>query len=420
MRRRGSDGPRLLAPGSGRWIPLAALVVAWGSAPDGLSGQESDVTRDIMASQRRLEEIRTERMQLQGEMDGLRTRARDASAELRNVERQLSASRSVLAEVDFQVEAVATQNQQTSADLAATRDRLRSSQLTLNERLRLIYKDGPLHTVRVLLGADSFSNLLNRYRYLRLIAAYDRALVERVSQLESSLVLQDRELQQSLVELERLRRLKEDELTELRNVEATHQRMLNEYRSEEAVKKGRIEQLDADHAHLEGLLADLEARRVGDAPREVAVSATATAFEDVGEGSLDWPVEGRIVYRFGREERPNGIVLRWNGLGIGAPTGTPVRAVMPGRVVLAGPFEGYGPTVVVSHGDGFYTLYLYLEDIGVVEGRDLERGQIVGTVGGRQTPEGAHMEFQIRGPVDGTAPQALDPLRWLKPPEGAP
>ena len=57
--------------------------------------------------------------------------------------------------------------------------------------------------------------------------AYDRALVDRVSQLESSLVLQDRELQQSLLELERLRRLKEDELTELRNVDATHQRMLN-------------------------------------------------------------------------------------------------------------------------------------------------------------------------------------------------
>jgi septal ring factor EnvC (AmiA/AmiB activator) len=400
-------------------MPFAALVLAW--VPTGSVGaQEPDVTRDILASQRRLEEIRTERMQLQGEMDGLRTRARDASAELRNVERQLSASRSVLAEVDFQVEAVAMQNQRTSTDLAATRDRLRSSQLTLNERLRLIYKDGPMHTVRVLLGADSFSNLLNRYRYLRLIAAYDRALVDRVSQLESSLVLQDRELQQSLVELERLRRLKEDELTELRNVEATHQRMLNEYRSEEALRQGRIEKLDADHAHLEGLLEDLEATRVGDAPREVTLPSATTGFEALDEGSLDWPVEGSIVYRFGREERPNGIVLRWNGLGIGAPTGTPVRAVMPGRVVLAGPFEGYGPTVVVSHGDGFYTLYLYLQDVGVVEGRDLEQGQIVGTVGGRQTPEGAHMEFQIRGPVDGTAPQALDPLRWLKPPEGAP
>ena len=104
-------------------------------------------------------------------------------------------------------------------------------------------------------------------------------------------------------------------------------------------------------------------------------------------GSLDWPIEGEIIYGFGRERQPNGTVLRWNGIGIASATGEPVRAVKAGRVVLAGPFEGYGPTVVLSHGDGFYTLYLYLEDIGVVEGRDVEAGQVVGTVGGADTPE---------------------------------
>ena len=84
-------------------------------------------------------------------------------------------------------------------------------------------------------------------------------------------------------------------------------------------------------------------------------------------------------------------------------------------MVLAGPFEGYGPTVVLSHGDGFYTLYLYLEEIGVVEGRDVTAGQVVGTVGGAATPEGPHLEFQIRTPVNGGTPQAQDPLQWLRP-----
>jgi len=81
---------------------------------------------------------------------------------------------------------------------------------------------------------------------------------------------------------------------------------------------------------------------------------------------------------------------------------------------MAGPFEGYGPTVVVSHGDGFYTLYLYLEEIGVVQGRRIERRQVVGTVGGSDTPEGPHIEFQVRGPVNGGTPQAMDPLAWLR------
>jgi murein DD-endopeptidase MepM/ murein hydrolase activator NlpD len=89
-------------------------------------------------------------------------------------------------------------------------------------------------------------------------------------------------------------------------------------------------------------------------------------------------------------------------------------------VVLAGPFEGYGPTVVLSHGGGFYTLYLYLEEIGVVQGREVQVGQVVGTVGGSDTPEGPHIEFQIRAPVAGSAPQAMDPLQWLKSRSGKP
>lgn len=400
-------------------LPVLALAMAV-AMPGGVAGQEAEgeLTREILESQRRLEEVRNERIQLQREMDGLRTRVRDVSAELRNVERQLSASRSVLAELDFQAEATAARIEQTNADLETTRSRLQGGRGTLNDRLRFIYKQGPLHTARVLLGADSFANLLNRYRYLRLIAAYDRTLVERVQQLERALVIQNRELQQSLTELERVRRQKGDELTELRNVEATHTRTLTEFRSQEQRQTSRLAELDANEAHLSGLIDDLERSRTDGpdaAPSPTTPEGAGGTFADTPEGSLDWPVEGPLVYRFGREERPNGIVLRWNGVGIGAAPGAPVQAVKSGRVVLAGPFEGYGPTVVVHHGDGFYSLYLYLDEIGVVEGRDVEQGQVVGTVGGGHTPEGAHIEFQIRAPVEGRAPQAQDPLRWLKP-----
>jgi murein DD-endopeptidase MepM/ murein hydrolase activator NlpD len=92
--------------------------------------------------------------------------------------------------------------------------------------------------------------------------------------------------------------------------------------------------------------------------------------------------------------------------------------VRDGTVAYAGPFEGYGPTVILGHGNGVYTLYVYLEDIGVVEGRDVKAGQVVGTVGGSDTPEGPHLEFQIRVPVDGGTPRAQDPMEWLRPPGG--
>ena len=38
-------------------------------------------------------------------------------------------------------------------------------------------------------------------------------------------------------------------------------------------------------------------------------------------GKLDWPVEGAIVYRFGRDTLPSGGIIRWNGIGIAADDG---------------------------------------------------------------------------------------------------
>jgi septal ring factor EnvC (AmiA/AmiB activator) len=173
----------------------------------------------------------------------------------------------------------------------------------------------------------------------------------------------------------------------------------------------RIEELEADENRMATVIDDLEERR-----RELeAARAGGPAILPADAGSLEWPLEGEVIYRFGRDQRPNGTVLRWNGIGVAAPTGTPVHAVKAGRVVFAGPFEGYGPTVFLSHGEGFYTLYLYLEEIGVVEGRDVAAGQVVGTVGGADTPEGPHIEFQIRAPMGGDSPQAQDPLLWLRP-----
>lgn len=395
---------------------LVALAGGAGAAlPAPVRAQQTDLKKQILESQRRLEEIRAERTRLQAEMAGTQAHVRDASAELANVERLLSASRSVLAEVTFQANATSKEVEATTKKLVETRERQAVARAILARRLRDVYEMGPLHAVRVLLGATSFTDLLNRYRYLQRMATYDKALVDRVAVLEQSLVQQNAEMQQKMARLGSLRQTRLSELAQLRQVESERQADLAQLRTRASRARSRLDQLDSDETHMTGLIADLERQRLEAARRAAAAAGPpGTALSTADEGTLPWPVDGRIIYRFGRDREPNGVVLRWNGIGIAAPPGTPVRAVRGGRVVLAGPFEGYGPTVVISHGNGFYTLYLYLADIGVVEGREVKTGQVVGTVGGADTPEGPHVEFQIRAPVDGGSPQAQDPLKWLK------
>jgi septal ring factor EnvC (AmiA/AmiB activator) len=398
---------------------LFRLVVAFLPVGAGLpfpsAAQQGDISREIQDSRRRLEQIQEERNGLELEMESVRSRVQTVSAALSNVERRLSGSRSVLAEIQFQSDAVGNRIATNNLERVRTGERLRERNATLQRRLRDIYQMGSLHTVRVLLGADSFTDLLNRYRYLSLIATQDRSLVDRVAQLADELLVHDMQLRQDFTELGSLRQSRVGEVAELRSIEDEHQRTLKRFRGRERQALSRLQQLEADEGRMRGLIDDLERRRLEDERRRVATGASfAPTMLATDAGSLDWPVEGSLVYSFGRERRPNGTILRWNGIGIGTTAGTPVRAVKEGTVVLAGPFEGYGPSVVLSHGDGFYTLYLYLQDVGVVEGRRIKAGQVVGTVGGTDTPEGPHVEFQVRAPRDGRSPQAQDPLHWLR------
>lgn len=394
-------------------LAVAALAAAAGPG----RAQQDTVQQRIRASQERLQEIRAERAQLQREMQSLQGQARDISSELANIERQVSASAEALQELDYQTAALAASVEENTRELVRTRDRLQERNVVLNQRLRSIYRQGPLHTVRVLLSAASFGDLLNRYKYLHLISVHDRLLLEEIQELESKLVGQEQSLKRNLGQLERLRAEKLSELTQLQSLEHSRTNTLQEVRGRVSRAERRIQQLAADERRVNALVEELERKRLEAERRRAAAgrggsSAGTLTARDLGQ--LGWPVDGQVIYRFGPERRPDGVTLRRNGIGIAAEPGTPVHAVAAGTVVVAEPMEGFGPGVVLSHGGGYYSLYLYMAQIRVREGQDVAASEVIGTVGSG-ADEGPHLYLQIHAPVQGQTPIPVDPLPWLRP-----
>lgn len=396
-----------------RAIVMAVLLCAPGFGP--LQAQGSTQTggrRDLRESQLRLDSIRQERQRLQREMQQLQTRVRDASRDLVNIGRQRAAQVSALQEMDFQAAVLETTVEQTNAELEATRSALDQRGAALRERLRDIYKRGPLHTVSVLLSAESFGDLLNRYKYLSLVTRYERMVVDDVRRLETELRTQEETLREDLTQLETLRARKGGEVDDLQRLEVRTRQALDLVRREEASTADELEKAAQDEQRVTAIIDRIERERLAEERSGTAAAPAAISTADLG--SLNWPVEGRLVYRFGPERKPNGITLLNNGIGIAAAAGSPVKAVEAGRVSHAGPFEGYGSMVMVNHGGGYYTLYMYLRSVSVSEGQSITSGQIIGLVGGEQTPEGPHLEFQVRAPVRGGVPEPVDPLTWLR------
>ena len=211
--------------------------------------------------------------------------------------------------------------------------------------------------------------------------------------------LDDREAQATLKDLRALESfsLQESERqTTLRNLQRNSTQT-----------RDRLTALERDEARLNDLLANLERAR-----RSAGGSATpaGTGLTTSDLGRLDWPVEGSILYQFGREQLANGGVIRRNGIGIGAPKGTPVKAVADGTVALRDRLGTYGLTLIVEHGSGYWAVYGQLASASVAVGDRITSGQVIGTVGGEGSDSGSHLYLEIRGENQ----IALDPLTWLR------
>lgn len=386
---------------------LATAAMVAGSASP-LAGQE-DIEAEIERSQDRLEQIRREQQQLAREQSQLRGTIRTVGDELRNIEAQIGSSSSALAEFDVQIGAYAASVEEATRDMLSTRDELAMRQAELRQRLRSIYQRGRFHAFRVLLEARSFGDLVSRYKYLHLVARYDRILVDEVRTLEERLSEQRRLLAEEYAHLEALRSEKRTEVADLERLERQRQRRLANVRGRVERTTSRLDELQAEEARLGNLLTNLErARREAE---RVAGTETESTLRTSDLGQLDWPVEGTIVYRYGEANQGSGAR---QGLGIGAPRGALVRAVEAGQVEWAGSRDLLGQTVVVSHGGGYWSVYLYLQDLRVRRGDRIEAGQVLGGVGGDEdTPEGTHMELRIFEPA-GNQSREVDPIRWLR------
>ena len=392
--------PLLLAPA------LAVGAALFCAGPSEAQDPE-EIRRQIEESQGRLEEIRRERAALQGQLGNLSGEVHDVSEEITNIERQIAASASAMVELDVQIGALLDQVTIMTRDWLLNRDRLTARRAVLNERLREIYKRGPLATIQVLLSSRSFADLINRYRYLHDVAMFDRLLVEEVSDLEARLEEQRDDLATESDRIRRTRDERSQELERLERLEQQRQRRLRNVASQQTETESRLTQLDSEEEQLRGMIATLETRR-REAERSVGVSSTPTLrTSDLGQ--LDWPVDGRILYGFGPQSDGATTIFR-EGVGIAAPRGTPVRSIGTGSVVFAGPRTS-GQTVILDHGGGYYSVYTRLQNLTVIEGQDVQQGQMIGRVGGET--DSPHIELQIYEPSAG-GPRVVDPVRWLR------
>lgn len=387
---------------------VLAAAPAWAQRPT--------YQQQMQENQRRLEGIRRERSEVEQELARLRTAAHSLTDEIANIERQKLTTNRIVNELDRQITGLGGGIDNMTVDLLIAQDALLEKRAVLERRLVDIHKRGTLYAWQVLFAAESFGDLLSRYKYLYLVSRQDRLLTNDMHKLRDRVARQRQLLVDARETLARRRRERTDELDRFVTLERQRQTNLRDTRRSTRQAEQRLSRLERDEQTLNDRVEALERARRDAEARGGSTTPGAITTGDLG--SLDWPVDGggTIIYPFGTTTGPNNTRIPRHGIGIRAAVGTPVRAVAGGTVSLAGPLGLYLTSVLIDHGGGYYTFYAYLNDATVRQGERVARGQVLGHVGGESSDEGPHLHFEIRG----QGGIALDPANWLRPPRPAP
>jgi septal ring factor EnvC (AmiA/AmiB activator) len=271
--------------------------------------------------------------------------------------------------------------------------------LQVKQHIRAAARMGATSPLKVMLNQEDPNSVARVARYFGYFA---EARLESTRALEATLAeLADSEVQlqeetKALAEQRELARVQRDELQEKRS---DARAIVARYTAEFDSIDTRLSQLRANEQDLIDLLESLRASIFDiDQPNEVVPFASR-------KGQLALPLEGPLIKRFG-ELRPEGRV-KWTGVLIEAELGTPVKAIHYGRVVFADWLRGFGLLMIISHDNGYMSLYGHNQVLLVEPGEWVNPGQIIGetgTSGGQPLPT---TYFEIRA-----AGQPIDPMLW--------
>jgi len=295
---------------------------------------------------------------------------------------------------------------------------LNQRKAVLAERIRLAYDTDRTTLLETILSSGTFTDALSEVSYQLDLAEQDKVLAEQIVADQEVLAVlhatveSTREQTVSMREAADAQRVQLDaqladlagSRKQLAQLEAETEKLLQE-------QQATYERMATDKAALAKAIAASE-KALRDLQKEidrlVAEQARGGAIPSRYNGTLDWPLKGRITQEFGCTgfawEPPKGNCRNWHGgIDIAAPMYTPIRAAGPGVVLFAGP-NPYDPRpkawiVIIGHARNLVTWYAHVDNNPkppiVRAGDRVVAGQVIAFIGVTGRTTGPHVDWRV-------------------------
>ena len=328
---------------------------------------------------------------------------------------------------------------QLSADIDSLDRKIEVRKAAMKKRIRNLYVVGRNSEARVLYSLLTQEGNPDRQVYwVHHILNQDRQEIEMLQQLVQERD-EKKQLESShLSDLKQLRSKKAAEEKGLVSQMNGQEKMLLNLKHDQNMQRRALKEFEQNQKTMLALIKKLEERRKKEIEQAKKEEAARKAREKAEKSKKDkkkdskapsktvekpkvvvaesvkgpkcMPMKGEIISNYGLQEHPVLHIMTRNlGVEIRGKRGDAVRSAAAGTVVMVSEIDGRGPSVIIEHAGGTYSVYGHLKSIRVQEGKEVRNCEEIGEVGDVASLNGIKLYFQVS---EGT--QTVDPLQWLK------
>lgn len=407
----------------GVYILTGVLLMSGGITPYAQAQKKKKNAATVTAKQQELEGLREQIRKFEDRIRESQKRERSTLIRLDDYDRQTTLIRSLVSRLTEDIAENQNEIAIAQLNLATAENELRKLKREFARIIVGMYKRGRTHDTELLLSSQNVNEMFIRSKYLKAYSERQRRQAEEIRKRKKEIELQKMMLEEKLREQQLSIHEKRSEEGVLRKRVTEQRGLLDKVRQDKQSYETQLRRKQAAARKIERMISDLiererkklESARRAEAKKEgkpkptplPSVPISNTKFGRL-RGRLPWPVaQGAVVESFGEHVNPRlGTVTISNGIDIALPVGSQVRSVADGTVSMISFIAGFGNLLIVSHDDGFMTVYAHLSEILVRKDKRVTAGQVIARSGEGVSGPRLHFELWYKR-------LKQDPLHWL-------
>jgi murein hydrolase activator len=310
-------------------------------------------------------------------------------------------------EIDYQEGRV----REIESDIAHAEERLVLLKKDYAKYVVSTYKKGRIRDFELILSANSLNQMYIRIEYLKRFSNHRKNELSKIIAQKDTIDRIAARLRDRIDDKKSLLSERTGEEAKLKKLVNTRKDALDVIKKDKESFKRELDRRTRAAKDIERIINKLIAEEIKKKEKEDDTEPTPKNVKlafGMKKGKLMWPVSGgKILNHFGNQVHPTLKTVTQNiGIDISVPEGTNVKSVANGEVVDVNFMPGYGNLIIISHHDGYLTVYAHISQILIKEGQNVKEGQVIGRSG--ESLYGPMLHFQIWKNRD-----KLNPELWL-------